>query len=59
MKRRKLTAEEVLLLTEIRMQRAQVKQEQSRALPQQAYRDPSEFIKFERETMQKKKRSEP
>lgn len=47
--RRKLTPEEALLLTQIRMQRAQVKQEQSRALPQQAYRDPSETVKFERE----------
>ena len=56
--KRKLTAEEAALLAEIAMQRAE-KQERSRALPQQAYRDPSEFIKFERETMQKKKRSEP
>lgn len=58
MKRRKLTTEEAALLAEIAMQRAD-KQERSRALPQYAYRDPSEFIKFERETMQKKKRSEP
>lgn len=52
--KRKLTAEEILLLTEIRIQRAQVRQEQSRALPQQAYKDPSLAVKFEREKEKKK-----
>lgn len=54
MKRRKLTAEEILLLTQIRMQRAQVRQEQSRALPQRAYGNPADFVKFDREKGKKK-----
>jgi hypothetical protein len=53
MKRRKLTREEAELLTEAAMQRAD-KQEKSRALPQQAYRDPADFVKFEREKGRKK-----
>lgn len=46
--KRKLTPEEAALLAEIAMQRAE-KQEQSRALPQQAYGNPADLVKFDRE----------
>lgn len=59
MKRPNLTREEAQMLAQIRLQRAQVQQERSRALPTQLYRDPSENVRFERETMKAKKRGEP
>ena len=47
----KLTRDEAQMLAQIRLQRAG--KEASRALPRHMYRNPAEFIKFEREGKKK------
>lgn len=53
MKRPNLTREEAQMLAQIRLQRAQVQQERSRALPTHRYGNPADFVKFEREGKKK------